>query len=66
MTGSHLDGGGGDIREVLRTMFASPEFWSPASYRAKVYDPEEFVIPLALSADETWSVPPHCWPRWMS
>jgi uncharacterized protein (DUF1800 family) len=35
---------GGDIREVLRTMFASPEFWSRDSYRAKVKTPEEFVI----------------------
>src|SRR5208283_2075074 len=25
----------GDIREVLRTMFKSPEFWSPEAYRAK-------------------------------
>ena len=35
---------GGDIREVLRTMFASPEFWSKDAYRAKVKTPEEFVI----------------------
>ena len=35
---------GGDIREVLRTMFASPEFWSMDAYRAKVKTPEEFVI----------------------
>ena len=35
---------GGDIREVLRTMFASPEFWSRDAYRAKVKTPEEFVI----------------------
>lgn len=35
---------GGDIREVLRTMFFSPEFWSRDAYRAKVKTPEEFVI----------------------
>jgi uncharacterized protein (DUF1800 family) len=33
----------GDIREVLRTMFKSPEFWSPQTYRAKVKTPFEFV-----------------------
>jgi uncharacterized protein (DUF1800 family) len=33
----------GDIREVLRTMFDSKEFWSPAVYRAKVKTPLEFV-----------------------
>jgi len=33
----------GDIREVLRTMFKSPEFWSPEAYRAKVKTPLEFV-----------------------
>ncbi len=34
----------GDIREVLRTMFKSPEFWSPKIYRAKVKTPFEFVV----------------------
>jgi uncharacterized protein (DUF1800 family) len=34
----------GDIRQVLRTMFASPEFWSRDVYRAKVKTPEEFVL----------------------
>jgi uncharacterized protein (DUF1800 family) len=33
----------GDIREVLRTMFHSPEFWAADSYRAKVKTPLEFV-----------------------
>jgi uncharacterized protein (DUF1800 family) len=33
----------GDIREVLRTMFKSPEFWSTDVYRAKVKTPLEFV-----------------------
>lgn len=33
----------GDIKEVLRAMFKSPEFWSPEAYRAKVKTPLEFV-----------------------
>jgi uncharacterized protein (DUF1800 family) len=34
----------GDIREVLSTLFHSPEFWADASYRAKVKTPLEFVV----------------------
>jgi uncharacterized protein (DUF1800 family) len=34
----------GDIKTVMRTMFNSPEFWSPEVYRAKVKTPEEFVV----------------------
>ena len=34
----------GDIREVLRTLFQSPEFWSPETYRAKMKTPLEFVV----------------------
>ena len=34
----------GDIREVLRVMFGSPEFWAPEAYRAKVKTPLEFVV----------------------
>jgi uncharacterized protein (DUF1800 family) len=34
----------GDIRQVLRTLFTSPEFWSRGAYRAKVKTPEEFVL----------------------
>jgi len=33
----------GDIREVLRTMFHSREFWSVDAYRAKVKTPLEFI-----------------------
>lgn len=33
----------GDIREVLRTLFHSPEFWAADTYRAKVKTPFEFV-----------------------
>jgi len=34
----------GEIREVLRTMLTSPEFWAPEAYRAKVKTPLEFVV----------------------
>lgn len=34
----------GDIRQVLRLMFQSQEFWAPDAYRAKVKTPLEFVI----------------------
>ena len=34
----------GDIREVLKTMLRSPEFWSPDAYRAKIKTPLEFVV----------------------
>ncbi len=37
----------GDIREVLRTMFRSPEFWAADSYRAKMKTPFEFVASAA-------------------
>jgi uncharacterized protein (DUF1800 family) len=42
---------GGDIRQVLRTIFNSPEFWSKAAYRAKVKTPEEFVISAVRATD---------------
>ncbi|MGH9773916.1 MAG: DUF1800 domain-containing protein [Candidatus Acidiferrales bacterium] len=34
----------GDIREVLRTMFRSKEFWSPKYYRGKFKTPLEFIV----------------------
>ena len=34
---------GGDIRQVLQTLFTSPEFYSPTTYRAKVKSPLEFM-----------------------
>lgn len=40
----------GDIREVLRTMFKSPEFWSEDAYRAKVKTPLEFVASAARAS----------------
>jgi len=37
---------GGDIREVLRTIFDSPEFYATTSYRAKVKTPFELVASI--------------------
>jgi uncharacterized protein (DUF1800 family) len=37
----------GDIREVLSTLFHSPEFWDDHTYRAKVKTPFEFVASAA-------------------
>jgi uncharacterized protein (DUF1800 family) len=43
----------GDIRETMRAMLYSPEFWSRAAYRAKVKTPFELVVSTtrALGAD---------------
>ena len=35
---------GGDLREVLRAIFRSPDFWAPANRAAKVKSPLEFVV----------------------
>ena len=45
----------GDIREVLRTIFASAEFRSPEAYRAKIKKPLELVVSSlrAVKADIT-------------
>ena len=34
----------GDLREVMRTMLASPEFWDPSAFRSKVKSPLEMVV----------------------
>jgi uncharacterized protein (DUF1800 family) len=34
----------GDIRQVLKTMFDSPEFWAADTYRTKVKTPLDFVV----------------------
>jgi uncharacterized protein (DUF1800 family) len=49
----------GDIKTVLRTMFDSPEFWSPEVRRAKVKTPEEFVVSAvrASGAEVTTAIP---------
>jgi uncharacterized protein (DUF1800 family) len=40
----------GDIREVVRTIVTSPEFFAPAAYRAKVKTPLEFVASAVRAA----------------
>lgn len=47
----------GDIRQVLRTMFASPEFWLTDTLNAKVKTPLEFVASAARAADTQMSQP---------
>jgi uncharacterized protein (DUF1800 family) len=41
----------GDISEVLKTLFHSPEFWSPDAYRAKVKTPLEYVVSAARASN---------------
>jgi uncharacterized protein (DUF1800 family) len=49
----------GDLREVMRTMLQSPQFWAPESYRAKVKTPFEYVVSAlrATDADVTETLP---------
>ena len=49
----------GDIREVLRTILTSTEFFAPAAYRAKVKTPFEFVVSTvrATGSDVTDATP---------
>src|SRR5262249_20329279 len=49
----------GDIREVLRKMIYSPEFWSRDAYRAKIKTPFEFVASTvrALGTDVDTTMP---------
>jgi uncharacterized protein (DUF1800 family) len=49
----------GDIREVLTTLFHSPEFWANDTYRAKMKTPLEFVASAlrATSADVEDALP---------
>lgn len=42
----------GDLREVMRTMLRSREFWAPEASRAKVKTPFEYVV-SAIRATET-------------
>ncbi|HEV2912313.1 MAG TPA: DUF1800 domain-containing protein [Pyrinomonadaceae bacterium] len=54
---------GGDIRETLRALFASPEFNSPASYRAKIKTPFELAVSAVrtLGGDTDGASPIHQW-----
>jgi uncharacterized protein (DUF1800 family) len=49
----------GDIREVVRTIVTSPEFFAPDAYRAKVKTPFEFVASAvrAASVDSVNAMP---------
>jgi uncharacterized protein (DUF1800 family) len=49
----------GEIREVLKTMFHSPEFWRADTYRAKLKTPLEFVVSAlrATGADVSDATP---------
>jgi uncharacterized protein (DUF1800 family) len=49
----------GDIRQVLKTMFSSPEFWAADVYRAKVKTPLEFTVSAvrASAADVSDAMP---------
>ena len=53
----------GDIREVMRTMIYSPEFWSRAAYRAKIKTPFELVVSAlrATGADMSEAAPGVRW-----
>ena len=55
----------GDIREVLRSIFTSPEFWSAENYRAKIKTPFEMTVSAvrALGADTNGGPAFH---RWMA
>jgi uncharacterized protein (DUF1800 family) len=41
----------GDLREVMRTILTSPEFFAPESFRAKVKTPFEFVVSALRATD---------------
>jgi len=53
----------GDIREMLRTIFVSPEFNSPEAYRAKIKRPFELAVSAArtLGADTNGGPQFHQW-----
>ncbi|HEY8460929.1 MAG TPA: DUF1800 family protein, partial [Blastocatellia bacterium] len=53
----------GDIREVLRTMFRSPEFFAAENYRAKIKTPFEMAVSAvrAIGADANGGPQFHRW-----
>jgi len=53
----------GDIREVLRTMFTSPEFFAAENYRAKIKTPFEMTVSAvrAVGADTNGGPQFHRW-----
>ena len=46
----------GDLRDVMRTMLTSGEFWSQGSFQAKVKTPFEMVVSAVRAADADVSV----------
>jgi len=54
---------GGNIKDVLKTMIYSPDFWSKEAYRAKVKTPFELVASTAraLNADVAVTLPVAQW-----
>ncbi|QQS46063.1 MAG: DUF1800 domain-containing protein [Acidobacteriota bacterium] len=54
---------GGDIREVLRTMFRSREFWAAENYRAKIKTPFEMTVSAvrAIGAETNGGPAFHQW-----
>ncbi|MBI3427798.1 MAG: DUF1800 domain-containing protein [Acidobacteria bacterium] len=53
----------GDIREVLKTMFSAPGFWSPEVYRTKIKTPFEMTVSAvrALGAETNGNPQFHRW-----
>ncbi|HKQ76051.1 MAG TPA: DUF1800 domain-containing protein [Blastocatellia bacterium] len=53
----------GDIREVLRTMFAAPEFFAAENYRAKIKTPFEMTVSAvrAIGAETNGNPQFHRW-----
>ena len=49
---------GGDIREVVRTIVTSPEFFASAAYRAKVKSPFELVVSALRAMNATPDMTP--------
>lgn len=43
----------GDLRETVRAIIASPEFWDPKQYRAKVKSPFEYAISAVRALNAT-------------
>ena len=41
----------GDLRQTVKAVIDSPEFWAPASYRSKVKSPFEYVISAVRAVD---------------
>ena len=42
---------GGDLREVMKTMLASKEFWSVDAYRTKMKSPLDLVVSAVRAED---------------